>query len=147
VQSSTLEDRIRYTPTSAFETFPWPPNPEASVREQVADAARAVVSRRTAICQERLIGLTRLYNAVDEGAYADLGTLHRALDEAVARAYDWPAAAAVDPPEMNARLLRLNAEIAAGSRGYQPFPPDAAGTGSSHDAAAPRATQASSSNQ
>ncbi|CAN5800042.1 hypothetical protein BH18ACT13_BH18ACT13_11960 [soil metagenome] len=29
-QSSTLEDRFRYTPTSAFETFPWPQPDEVS---------------------------------------------------------------------------------------------------------------------
>jgi len=32
-QSSTLEDRIRYTPSTAFETFPWP---QPSDREPVA---------------------------------------------------------------------------------------------------------------
>ena len=65
-RSSMLEDRIRYTPTSAFETFSWPEAEEAE-REAVAAGARAVLERRQALWAERGIGLTRLYNEVDEG--------------------------------------------------------------------------------
>ena len=119
-QSSTLEDRIRYTPTSAFETFPWP-SPTAEQREAVADLARRVVARRQEICRERQIGLTKLYNQVDGGAYRDLAQLHRELDEAVAVAYGWPKSAAHDPAESNRRLLELNRKIAAGEVEYAPF--------------------------
>jgi hypothetical protein len=117
-QSSTLEDRFRYTPTSAFETFPWP-QPED--REPIAAAARAVIARRSEICVERQIGLTQLYNEVDDGAYRDLRDLHVALDEAVAAAYGWPASAAHDSAESNRLLLELNREIAAGRVPYDPF--------------------------
>ncbi len=86
-QSSTLEDRIRYTPTSAFETFPWPPDPSPNGREEVARLAAAVVARRQEICAEREIGLTSLLNEVDEGAYDDLRALLDELDRAVAAAY------------------------------------------------------------
>jgi len=120
-QSSTLEDRIRYTPTSAFETFPWPDPISDAQREQIAELARKVVARRQEICLERQIGLTKLYNEVDDGAYADLAALHRKLDEAVCAAYGWPRSIAVDPDETNARLLALNQEIAAGKRPYDPF--------------------------
>ena len=119
-QSSTLRVDIRYTPTSAFETFPWP-QPSAETRETIAGAARAVIARRQEICIEREIGLTRLYNEVDDGAYRDLRDLHRRLDEAVAAAYGWPASAAHDPAESNRRLLDLNARIAAGEVEYRPF--------------------------
>jgi N-6 DNA Methylase len=78
-QSSTLEDRFRYTPTSAFETFPWPPSPAADEREAVARAASAVITRRREICAAREIGLTSLYNELDEGAYADLRDFHLQL--------------------------------------------------------------------
>ena len=57
-----------------------------------------MVARRSTICLERQIGLTQLYNEVDDGAYRDLRDLHVALDEAVAAAYGWPASAAHDPP-------------------------------------------------
>lgn len=119
-QSSTLEDRIRYTPTSAFETFPWP-CPSEQQREVVADVTRQLMARRLEICLEREIGLTTLYNEVDQGAYADLRELHRRLDEAVAAAYGWPTSAAHDPQESNRLLLELNRAIAAGEVEYHPF--------------------------
>ncbi|MHB1241971.1 MAG: DNA methyltransferase [Gaiellaceae bacterium] len=120
-QSSTIRMDIRYTPTSAFETFPWP-HPTEEQREEIGARARALIERRQAICAEREIGLTKLYNEVDEGAYADLAKLHRRLDEAVAEAYGWPKAVAHDPAESNRRLLELNRRIAAGEVDYQPFP-------------------------
>lgn len=119
-QSSTLEDRFRYTPTSAFETFAWPQS-TPDERQAIAENARALIARRSEICLDRQIGLTKLYNEVDEGAYADLRELHRQLDEAVAAAYGWPASAAHDPQESNRRLLELNRAIAAGEVEYHPF--------------------------
>lgn len=120
-ESSTLRVDPRYTPTSAFETFPWP-EPSPDHREAIADLARRMYERRSEICTERQIGLTTLYNQVDDGAFADLRGLHRALDEAVAAAYGWPRAVAHDPADSNARLLALNEEIAAGRRTYAPLP-------------------------
>jgi hypothetical protein len=70
---------------------------------------------------ERQIGLTRLYNEVDDGAYRDLRDLHVVLDEAVAAAYGWPASATHDPHESNRLLLELNRAIAAGEVPYHPF--------------------------
>lgn len=116
-QGSTLEDRIRYTPRTSFGTFPWPEGSTADIaRESVA-----LLARRSEICLERQIGLTKLYNEVDDGAYRDLRELHVALDEAVAAAYGWPASVAHDPQESNRRLLELNRAIAAGEIEYQPF--------------------------
>jgi len=119
-ESSTMRVDPRYTPTSAFETFPWPESSPAQ-REAVADIARRMYERRSEICVERGIGLTTLYNQVDDGGFADLRDLHRALDEAVAAAYGWPRAVAHDPAESNPRLLALNEEIASGRRPYAPF--------------------------
>ena len=118
-QSTTLETRPRYT-TLSFASFPWPAS-NGALREEIAEAARVVVARRSEICLERQIGLTRLYNEVDDGAYRDLRELHDALDEAVAAAYGWPAAAAHDPADSNRRLLELNRAIAAGEVDYRPF--------------------------
>lgn len=117
-QSSTFGDALRYTPSSAFETFPFP---QPSDKEPVAVAARRVIARRSEICLERQIGLTQLYNEVDDGAYKDLRELHVALDEAVAAAYGWPASVAHDPEESNRLLLELNREIVAGRVPYDPF--------------------------
>ena len=66
------------------------------------------------------IGLTKLYDEIDEGAYRDLNELHDALDEAVAAAYGWPASAAHDPQESDRLLLELKWPIAAGEIEYDP---------------------------
>jgi hypothetical protein len=121
-QSSTLEDRFRYTPTSAFDTFPWP-QPGMSGREAIAELSVAVMERRAAICSEREIGLTRLYNEIEDGAYRPLAQLHEDLDEAVAAAYGWPASAAHDAAESNSLLLELNRAIIVGEVEYHPFNP------------------------
>lgn len=121
--SSTIKADFRYTPTSVFETFVWPDSVADDVRTTVADAARLLLTRRAAICASGEIGLTTLYNRVDDGAHLDLVVLHRRLDEAVARAYGWPKAVAQDDAELVRRLLALNAEVASGRRSYAPFPP------------------------
>ena len=120
-RSGTLEDRFAYTPSTAFETFPWPFPITDEQREQVAEASKKITARRQGICAASAIGLTTLYNQVDEGAYADLKALHRKLDEAVAEAYGWPKAAAHDSDAIVQQLLELNREISAGKRRYDPF--------------------------
>lgn len=120
-RSSTLKGDLNYTPTTAFETFPWPHPVSEEQSERVAEASRQVIARRQEICSRENIGLTRLYNLVDEGAYAGLTKLHRELDEAVAGAYGWPKSVAQDGDEIVRRLLQLNREIAAGERPYDPF--------------------------
>src|SRR6266508_1284182 len=107
VQSTSLETRPRYT-VASFKTFPWP-QATGDHRATIAHLAQASVTHRSEICLERQIGLTRLYNEVDEGAYRDLKDLHLGLDEAVAAAYGWPKKAAHDHVESNRRrLLELN---------------------------------------
>jgi hypothetical protein len=120
-QSSTLEDRWRYTPTSAFDTFPWPPEPSTRQRSDIAAWAAKIIQRRSDLCQEETVGLTKLYNLVDDGAYADLAKLHRSLDEAVAAAYGWPKTVAHDAKQTNPRLLALNEAIRDGATHYAPF--------------------------
>jgi hypothetical protein len=44
-KSSTLEDRIRYTPSSAFDTFPWPQTTNDQ-REQIGALARELLAMR-----------------------------------------------------------------------------------------------------
>ncbi len=118
-QSTKLKSDPRYT-TASFRTFPWPTQTLVH-REAVSESSRAVIARRSEICVERQIGLTRLYNEVDDGAYRDLKALHAQLDEAVAAAYGWPKSAAHDTAESNRRLLELNQAIAEGRVSYEPF--------------------------
>ena len=121
-QASTLKGDLRYTPTSVFMTFPWAGAfADDLQREVVAEACRQLLARRAEICEAEQIGLTKLYNAMDEGAWADLKTLHQALDESVAACYGWPRSAAQDDAEIVRRLTALNKEITEGGRAYDPF--------------------------
>ncbi len=128
----------RYTPTTCFETFPFPegvlsdPDPDARF-PAIAEAARRLVELRNnwlnppewikrvpevvpgypdrllpvddkAAQQLKKRTLTNLYNQRP----AWLVNAHRALDEAVAAAYGWPADLSDD--EILRRLLALNLE-------------------------------------
>lgn len=122
VQASTLKGDLRYTPTSVFATFPWAgafASPEQ--RDRVAEACRRLLARRSEICVAEKIGLTTLYNAMDEGAWADLRALHRALDEAVAACYGWPKTVAQDDTELVRKLTALNRDVIEGRIVYEPF--------------------------
>jgi len=122
-RSSSLETRLRYTPSTAFETFPWP-NPTAGQHHAISAAAKALLDRRNAIVNAEPMGLTELYNRVEDGAYADLGKLHRTLDEAVAAAYGWPKKVAQNDDELVRRLGQLNSEYAMKPGSYHPFGDD-----------------------
>jgi type II restriction/modification system DNA methylase subunit YeeA len=115
-----LEDRPRYTPSSTFETFPfpWPPGREpqdSPLVKAIAEAARELVRQRDNwlnppdAAPEELakLTLTHLYNKRP----AWLENAHRKLDEAVFAAYGWPASLTDD--ELLRRLLALNQVRAA----------------------------------
>ncbi|HTU14387.1 MAG TPA: DNA methyltransferase [Solirubrobacterales bacterium] len=119
-EGSTLRVDLRYTPTSCFETFPWP-MPSKKQRVEIGEAVKSLLDLRSAICVDRQIGLTTLYNQVDDGAWQDLAAAHRKLDEAVAKAYGWPGKVAHDPLEIKARLAKLHAEIMEDPDSYRPF--------------------------
>jgi type II restriction/modification system DNA methylase subunit YeeA len=117
---TALEDRPRYTPTTTFETFPfpWPPGQEPSddARVQaIASAARELVEKRdrwlnpegASEAELKKRTLTNLYNARPEW----LAIAHRKLDEAVLNAYGWPHDLADE--QILERVLALNLERAA----------------------------------
>ena len=118
-RSSRLRVDIRYTPSSAFETFPWP-DADEEARRSVGDAGTRVLARRSEICQQEEIGLTTLYNQREEGAWDDLTALHRSLDDAVLAAYGWGDLDPGDSVSTNQRLFELNAGINAGDVEYTP---------------------------
>jgi hypothetical protein len=104
-----LETRPRYTPTTTFETFPFP-RPTDDQREAIAAAARRLNELRegwlnpvdTTGAELEARTLTNLYNQRP----AWLNDLHAALDAAVMAAYVWPAELADDA--LVERLLELN---------------------------------------
>lgn len=120
-QSSTLKGDLRYTPTTAFMTFPWPDPVTDAHREAIAHASRVLYALRSALCIEHDMGLTKLYNLMDDGAFQDLAALHKRLDEAVVDAYGWPKSIAQDADALVARLTGRNREIDQGQRPYAPF--------------------------
>ena len=102
------ESGARYTPTTSFETFPFP-KPTPAQESAIAEAARELVAKR----DEWLAGqdtkprhLTRLYN--ERPTWLDLA--HQKLDAAVFAAYGW--APAMPDAEILEKLLKLNQERA-----------------------------------
>ncbi len=100
--SATLEDRLRYTPTDCFETFPSPPRPREIFEKEVAtekikqmnEAGTSLLHHRQKYMHENNLGLTKTYNeyhdpkTISEGIQT-LRELHRILDKKTAIAYGW----------------------------------------------------------
>lgn len=89
---SSLEDRLRYTPSDCFETFPLPPDWEG--HPALEAAGNAYYEHRAALMVRNDEGLTRTYNrfhAPDERSHdiLELRELHAAMDRAVLGAYGW----------------------------------------------------------
>ncbi len=109
-KGTQLESRPRYTPTSTFETFPFP-RPAAEQEEAIAEAAQELNElRETWLNPNEDIGekalkkrtLTNLYN--ERPTWLD--NAHKALDDAVFAAYGWNDEP--DDGDILARLLALN---------------------------------------
>ena len=89
---STLGIGVRYTPSSVFETFP---RPEPT--ERLAEVGKTLDTERREIMLRRDLGLTKLYNLVNDpdvtdSADADVARMreiHVELDQAVMTAYGW----------------------------------------------------------
>jgi hypothetical protein len=118
-QGSTLEDRPSYTPTTTFETFPFPwapgEEPKDDPRVQaIAQAAKELVEQRDRWlnaeglndAEKKKRTLTNLYNA--RPTWLDLA--HKRLDEAVFAAYGWKSD--LSDEEILEKLLALNLERA-----------------------------------
>lgn len=111
-QLREVESGFRYTPTSTFETFPFPkPTPEQ--RSDISDAAKKLDTLREGWLNpsddigERELKrrtLTNLYN--DSPTWLRLA--HKRLDEAVSAAYG--CSADLTDGEIISRLLKLNLE-------------------------------------
>lgn len=118
-QLRDAESGSRYTPTTTFETFPfpWPPGQEPQDDPRVkaiAEAARELVEQRDAWLNPadatnkelKKRTLTNLYN--DYPTWLELA--HKKLDRAVLDAYGWPHD--ISDEEILERLLELNLERA-----------------------------------
>lgn len=110
-QVREVESGFRYTPTTCFETYPFP-KPTAKQRQAIEREARDLVRLRegwlnppgadAATLKKRT--LTNLYNERPTW----LAKVHARLDAAVLDAYGWPHEISDD--DLLARLLNLNLE-------------------------------------
>lgn len=90
--SSTLEDRINYSSTDCFETFPFPEGFETSAALEAA--GKAYYEFRAALMVKNEKGLTKTYNRFHDPEETSpetlkLRELHAAMDRAVLDAYGW----------------------------------------------------------
>ena len=114
-----LETRPRYTPTTCFETFPFP-RPTEEQQEEITEAARELNRLREGWLNPvdtegdavvfgvdlRRRTLTNLYNEYERHTW--LVNVHERLDAAVADAYGWDAD--LSDEQVLERLLALNLE-------------------------------------
>ena len=113
-QSSTLEDRIRYTHNTCFETFPFPQlNPNTSKKaKQIIEKIRATMQElhqyRSQEMERKKCGITKLYNAYFHEPASQLHKLHTKLDQLVMEAYGFNKT-----DDILSKLLELNLELAA----------------------------------
>jgi len=89
---SGMRNDPRYTPSDVFETFPRP-----SATEELVQVGRTLDNERREIMLRRSLGLTKLYNLINDSALVDsadtdvarLRQIHVALDQAVLASYGW----------------------------------------------------------
>jgi hypothetical protein len=134
--SSTLEDRLNYSASDCFETFPFPQPDPRTVIPTLEDVGQRLYDTRAAYMIETQQGLTQTYNKLKDPACHDapiveLRRLHEEMDRAVLDAYGWtdivvPPFCPSTPAEQKAletfqdqvidRLFVLNAERAEEER-------------------------------
>ncbi|OQQ23176.1 hypothetical protein A4U94_23990 [Prescottella equi] len=89
---STMRADVNYSPSDAFETFPLP-----AAMDRLEVVGRVLDQDRRAIMLRRGLGLTKLYNLVNDPELADsadldvarLRAIHMELDQNVVDAYGW----------------------------------------------------------
>lgn len=117
--ASSLEDRLRYTPSDCFETFPFP---EAWESHPAMEAAGAAYHEfRAALMVRNDEGLTKTYNRFHDPEEKApeifrLRDLHELMDRAVLDAYGW-----TDLQPTCAFLLDYEEEHEEGSRRRKPW--------------------------
>ena len=91
--ASSLEDRLRYTPSDCFETFPMPEGWESNTA--LDSAGREYYEFRAALMSKGDEGFTKTYNLFHDQEenspdILKLRELHAAMDRVVLDAYGWP---------------------------------------------------------
>lgn len=106
-QSSTLEDRTRYTHNTCFETFPFPQKPDNKLIDQIRAKTQELHQYRSEQMEAKQCGITTLYNKFFNEPTSQLYKLHQQLDQLVIQAYDFNSS-----DDILEKLLELNLELA-----------------------------------
>ena len=116
---SSLEDRLRYTPSDCFETFPFPEG--WATHPALETAGKSYYESRAALMVENGEGMTKTYNRFHDVYETDrrivaLREFHAAMDRAVLEAYGW-----TDIPTDCESLLDYEIDEATWSRKKKPY--------------------------
>jgi hypothetical protein len=102
-----LTERLRYTPESVFDTFPWPQAPTEKQIDAIAAAGCEIRRIRTEALLTMHGGLRALYRTLDLPGKNPLRDAHAKLDAAVLAAYGFSAKG-----DLLQQLLDLNRAVA-----------------------------------
>lgn len=87
-QSSTLKADIAYTPSTCFDTFPFPQHCLEKTKTEIRAAMQSLHNYRTEEMECRHWGITQLYNHSFAEPTSQLAQLHNQLDYLAYQAYD-----------------------------------------------------------
>jgi hypothetical protein len=101
---STLKSDRRYTPTTVWDSFPWPQAPSQDQVRIVAEIAGRILDVRQRFL-DRGVSLAKQYDTLRIPGRSDLRDLHKDLDAAVLAAYRF------DQEDTVTQLFALNQDI------------------------------------
>jgi len=107
VQSSTLKGDTRYTPSTCFETFPFPQTPSAKIVQKIRQTAIDLHEYRSQMMEQNQYGITKLYNQFFDEPTSQLYKLHKQLDKLTLQAYGFS-----ETDDILEQLLNLNQKLA-----------------------------------
>jgi len=90
--SSTLEERLRYTPSDCFKNFPFPENYKGN--PNLEETGKRYYNYRATLMVKCNVGTTKIYNRFHDhnqnnSEIVQLRALHAEIDTAALRAYGW----------------------------------------------------------
>ena len=106
-QKSTLGETTAYTPTTCFETFPFPQTINPQLVQKIRAKAEELHQYRTQQMELKKWGITTLYNNFYDEPSSQLYTLHEQLDKLVMQAYGFS-----QNDDILEKLLELNLYLA-----------------------------------
>ena len=103
---SRLKADLRYTPTTVFDSYPWPQTASVAEISRIEDAVQAILDLRQKYLASGM-SLASQYDALRQPGKSKLRDLHVILDEAVIAAYDF-----TKDEDLLAQLFALNRDLA-----------------------------------